>query len=282
MATLSALYCYPVKGCRGVLLQEAVLDARGIAHDREFLIVDAQDRFLTQRATPALALIEGALTPTALVLRSPGAGEWAVSWEQAPPGTGPARRQVTVWQDTLLADDMGSGVAGWLGEVLGQECRLVRIGAASRREMPARRLPPGFPAGAGHPAREVAFPDGYPLLVLSEESLENLNERLDGPPLPMDRFRPNLVISGCRHPHEEDDWKVYEVGQATLWSVNPCVRCTVTTTDQRTLVRGKEPLRTLGGYRRTPDGSGVVFGQNVIHERPGDRLRVGDAVRIVA
>ena len=281
MATLSALYCYPVKSCRGVPLQEAALDARGIAHDREFLIVDAQDRFLTQRGTPALALIETALTPAALVLRGPGGGEWAVPWKEALPAAGPARRQVTVWQDTLLADDMGDGVAGWLGQVLGQACRLVRIGPASRRELPARRVPPGFPVG-DNPPREVAFPDAYPLLVVSEESLADLNERVDGPPLPMDRFRPNLVISGCRHPHEEDDWKVYEIGQTTLWSVKPCERCIVVTTDQRTLVRGKEPLRTLAGYRRAPDGSGVVFGQNVIHERPGDRLRVGDAVRVVA
>ena len=281
MATLSALYCYPVKSCRGVPLREAVLDARGIAHDREFLIVDAQDRFLTQRATPALALIETALTPAALVLRRPGSGEWMLPWEETWPTAGPARRPVTVWQDTLLADDMGDGAANWLSEVLEQKCRLVRIGAASRREMPARRLPPGFPVDAGTP-REVAFPDAYPLLVLSEESLAELNGRIDGPPLPMDRFRPNLVISGCRHPHEEDDWKVYEVGQATLWSVKPCERCAVVTTDQRTLARGKEPLRTLAGYRRAPEGSGVVFGQNVIHERAGDRLRVGDSVRVVA
>ena len=98
----------------------------------------------------------------------------------------------------------------------------------------------------------------------------------------MDRFRPNLVVSGCQRPYEEDDWKVYKIGQATLWSVKPCERCAVTTIDQRTLARGKEPLRTLGGYRRAPDGNGVVFGQNVIHERPGDCLRVGDAVRSVA
>ena len=282
MPNLSALYCYPVKGCRGIPLQEAVLDARGIAHDREFLIVDGQDRFLTQRAVPTLALIETLLTPAALVLRSPGAAELAVPWEEGPSGTAPARRPVTVWQDTLLADDMGDGAARWLGDLLGQGCRLVRIGEASRREMPARRLPPGFPAGGSRPERVVAFPDAYPLLVVSEESLEELNARVDGPPLPMDRFRPNLVVSGCRHPHEEDEWKVYEVGQATLWSVKPCERCTVTTIDQRTLAKGKEPLRTLAGYRRTPGGSGVVFGQNVIHERPGDRLCVGDAVRVVA
>ena len=141
MATLSALYCYPVKSCRGVPLQEAVLDARGIAHDREFLIVDAQDRFLTQRGTPAMALIETALTPAALVLRGPDGGEWAVPWEEALPAAGPARRQVTVWQDTLLADDMGDGAAGWLGQVLGQRCRLVRIGASCPRGV-LRRVSP--------------------------------------------------------------------------------------------------------------------------------------------
>ncbi len=280
MATLSALYCYPVKSCRGVALPETVLDARGILHDREFLIVDDRNRFLTQRSTPALALIETALTPATLLLRHASRPDLAVPWETAAGAGEPIRREVTVWQDTLLADDAGEEPADWLGEVLGQPCRLVRIGRASRRDLPARRIPPGFPADAPH-ARQVAFPDAYPLLVISEESLDELNGRLDGPPLPMDRFRPNLVISGCERPYEEDDWKVYRVGDATLWSAKPCERCVVVTTDQRTLARGQEPLRTLAGYRRSA-GGGVIFGQNVIHERPGGRLRVGDAVQVIA
>ncbi len=276
MPTLAALYCYPVKGCRGIALAETLLDARGILHDREFLIVDHQDRFLTQRATPALALLETALAPEGLILRSPAGTELVVPWQTSRS----VPRTVTIWQDTVVADDLGDEPAAWLNAVLGQPCRLVRVGEASERPMPARRVPPGFP-GEAAPARQVAFPDAYPLLVISEESLDELNGRLDGPPLPMNRFRPNLVVTGCRHPYEEDDWKVYRVGATTLWSVKPCERCIVVTTDQRTLVRSQEPLRTLGGYRRSPEG-GVIFGQNVIHERPGDCLRVGDWVQVIA
>src|SRR5205085_690378 len=132
MATLAALYCYPVKSCRGIALQEALLDARGIRHDREFLVVDDQDRFLTQRTTPTLALIQTALTESALALGYAGKGEVTIPLEMSASPKPPARRHVTVWQDTLLADDMKDEPAAWLSDVLGQSCRLMRIGEASR------------------------------------------------------------------------------------------------------------------------------------------------------
>ena len=281
MAILSALYCYPVKSCRGVALTEATLDARGILHDREFLIVDADDRFITQRAVPVLALIGTAITAEALVLRNPAGAEFSLPWQPAAGGGAPARRTVTVWSSTLLADDMGDEVAAWLGDTVGQRCRLVRIGAESRREVPAMRVPAGFPA-ADESGPALSFPDGYPLLVVSEESLLHLNQQLPGDPLPMDRFRPNLVVSGCAYPHEEDDWRTYRIGDARLWSANPCERCVVTTTDQQTLRRDREPLHTLSRYRRAPDGGSVIFGQNVVHGSPGATLRVGEPVEVLA
>lgn len=269
MIRLSAIYCYPVKSCRGVAMEEARLGERGIVHDREFLVVDAQDRFMTQRVTPKLARVVTGLAEDALYLRADGAGEISVPWR----AKNRAPREVVIWRDTVVADDAGDEAAGWLSEVLDQRCRLVTMSEASRREVPAARVPPAMTKPV-----PVAFPDAFPLLVLSEASLDDLNRRVGGAQdLAMDRFRPNLVVAGC-DAYAEDGWRMYRIGDARLTSAGSCVRCIVTTTDQRTLGRGPEPLRTLAGYRRAADGNGVIFGQNVIHEQPGARLRVGDAV----
>ena len=178
MPLLSALYCYPVKSCRGVTLSEAALDRRGIVHDREMLIVDAGNRFMTQRATPQMAFIETTLTDDALVLRAPGAGgELRVPWH-APDR--PAR-EVVVWKDAVVADDTGDAPAQWLSDVLGERCRLVTTGRRSRRVRPVDRLPADVHPGVLARPVEIGFPDGYPLLVVSEESLDDLNRRLDCP-----------------------------------------------------------------------------------------------------
>ncbi len=275
MPRLSAIYCYPVKSCRGIALSEAALDQRGIVHDREMLIVDAHDRQRTQRATPKIALIETALTDDALVLRAPGAGgELRVPW------TAPSRpaREVVIWRDTVIADDTGDEAAAWLSDALGETCRLVTTGTRSRRVRPFDRLPADVHPEARTRPVEIAFPDGYPLLVVSEESLDDLNRRLGLPePLRMDRFRPNLVVAGCEGPYAEDTWKEFRVGGTRLFGGEPCGRCIMTTTNQQTLARTAEPLRTLAGYRRTPEGE-VTFGQNAILAEPGGRLQVGDPV----
>ena len=277
MPHLSALYCYPVKSCRGTALTKAVLDHRGIVHDREFMVVDSEGRHMTQRATPAMARIATAIADDALGLGADGMAELRVPWT-AP---GRARLQVTVWRDTVLADDAGDEAAAWLSDVLGQPCRLVAMGEDSRRDVPAARIPEHHRATLTQPV-PVAFCDAFPLLVVSEESVADLNRRVGGEPfLRMDRFRPNLVVTGCDAPYAEDTWKTYRVGEVRLFSAGPCGHCAITTTDQQTLERGKEPLRTLAGYRRTPDGD-VVFGQNVIHAQPGARLRVGDEVALEA
>ena len=269
------MYCYPVKSCRGVALSEAVLDRRGLVHDREMLIVDRHNQQMTQRATPKMALIETAFTDDTLVLHAPGAGGGLrVPW-RAP---GRPAREVVVWRDRVIADDTGDEAAGWLSDVLGEECRLVTTGKQSRRVRPPDRMPADLHPEARARPVEVAFPDGYPLLVVSEESLADLNRRLaPHEPLQMDRFRPNLVLSGCDAPYAEDGWKAFRVGAVRFFGGGPCGRCIVTTTDQQSLVRTPEPLRTLAGYRRTPGGD-VAFGQNVILAAPGGRLRVGDAV----
>ncbi len=274
MPHLSALFCYPVKSCRGVALTETALDRRGVVHDRELMIVDAQNRQMTQRTAPILARIETALTEDALLLRAPGAGELRVAWH-AP---GRAAREVMVWRDAVVADDTGDEAARWLTKVIGQPCRLVTTGECSRRVRPAERLSADLHPDARARPVELAFPDGFPLLVVSEESLDDLNRRLDLPEaLGMDRFRPNLVVTGCEAPYAEDTWKAFRVGAARFFGGGPCGRCAITTTDQQTLERDAEPLRTLARYRRTAEGE-VVFGQNAIPAASDGWLRVGDTV----
>ena len=250
MPRLAALYCYPVKSCRGVLLDEAVLNRRGIIHDREFMIVDAEDRFLTQRATPTLGRVRTAMTDDALYLRADGMDELCVPWH-APRR---ASRQVTIWRDSVTAADAGGEAAAWLSEVVGQTCRLVAISEQSTRDVPAARVPEVHRAALAGPV-PVAFSDAFPLLVLSQESLDDLNRRVGGtPPMSAERFRPNLVIAGCDSPHAEDRWQTYRVGEVRMFSAGDCTRCPIPTIDPATLARGPEPWRTLAGYRRAEGG----------------------------
>ena len=273
MPRLAALYCYPVKSCRGVMLDEAVLDRRGIIHDREFMAVDAEDRFLTQRATPTLGRVSTGMTDDALYLKADGMDALHVPWNDP----GRASRRVTVWRDVVTAADAGDGAAAWLSAVIGQTCRLVAISGDSRRDVPAARIPEVHRSALAGPV-PVAFSDAFPLLVLSQESLDDLNRRVGGTPhLSAERFRPNLVVAGCDSPHAEDRWQTYRVGGVKMFSAGACTRCPIPTIDPVTLARGPEPLRTLAGYRRA-EGGGVVFGQNVIHAQPGALLRIGDEV----
>lgn len=268
---LSGLVLYPVKSLRGCVVDSAEVDALGLVGDRRFLIVDEHDRFLTQRTVQRMIPIATALSTDTLTLSAPGAGETSVP--RAADARAPLRR-VTVWgSEGLLAEDCGDAPAGWLSDVLAVRCRLVRIGRKFLR--PVER------PGCSRPGDVLHFADGAPFLIASEASLAELNDRLaarDEPPLPMDRFRPNLIVSGCA-PYAEDTWPRFRVGGIAFRAAGPCKRCVVTTTDQLTGERTKEPLRLLASYRRHPrDPTEVIFGQNLIHEAKSGTLRVGDAV----
>lgn len=272
MISISALYIYPVKSCRGIALSQARLDAFGFEHDRRFLVVDGTGHFLTQRSVPRMSLVETELTPTELVLRARGAGEFRVP---LPGGVERERRtQVVIWRDTVEAIDLGDAVANWLRDCIGQRCRLVHTGANFGRTLRREKIP--APHQLALPQVPVAFVDAYPLLVVSEASVALLNERQE-PRLLMDRFRPNVVIKGCAA-HDEDHWPMVRINGVEIRAGGDCARCTVTTVDQATAVHGKEPLRALAKYRRTPEGS-VIFGQNWIHAGPGT-LQVGDRVEV--
>ena len=321
MLRVTGLFIYPVKSLRGLAVTSADVDARGFAGDRRFLVVDRDNRFLTQRVLPRMALIETALADGELVLSSSRAGSIRVplsqkAQESGPraqgPGTKdpssskpqasesgfrtpeprtpnpePRTRVVTVWQDTVTAEDCGDEPAAWLSAFLGQPCRLVRAGDAYSRPIPARRIPPGLGLPPDQPSsldprpstdHEVSFADGYPFLLIGEESLADLNARLAAP-LPMNRFRPSLVVAGGA-PYAEDAGTRFRIGDVVFHGATRCGRCVVTTTDQLTAERAPEPLRTLATYRRDADGD-VMFGRNLIHETKSGRVAVGDAVELL-
>ena len=266
---VTRLFIYPVKSLRGVAVPAADVDALGFVGDRRFLVVDSHNQFLTQRTLPRLALIETALTVHELVLRAPPGGSCAVPLR----ATAPAELlPVRVWKsEGLLAEDCGVEVAVWLSDFLRHPCKLVRIGQQFTR--------PVLKASA-RPGDIFNFADSYPFMILSEASLADLNARLDEP-LPVDRFRPSFVVNGC-DAFAEDTWKNLRVGTVNFRTGGPCARCIVTTTNQLTAERGKEPLRTLAMYRRaTDDPTDVNFGQNLIHETKTGTLRVGDAVELL-
>ena len=272
--TIAALHVYPVKSCAGVALDEVLLVETGFEFDRAWMLVDADGEFVTQRELPRLALIRCELRHADLVLRAPG-----MLALHLPLDTVEAPTRVRVWDDVVAAYDMGALAARWCSDFLRQELRLVRFDPDQRR-LSAR-------AWTGPLEAENAFSDGFPVLVLSNASLDALNERLAAhgeAPVTMARFRPNLVLDGLdAHGEDHLDELAFDTpeGPVRLRLVKPCPRCPIPNVDPDTGVPGSEPLDTLTGYRADPrvDG-GIAFGMNaVIVEGVERALRVGQAGR---
>ena len=258
--TLSSLYVYPIKSCAGVSLQGADLSATGLRHDRRWMLVDETGEFMSQRAHPRMALISVRFAPERMIVSAPGMPELEIPLRDE---TG-NRIDVRVFGDTNKGELVGVEADRWFGEYLEFPCRLVH-----KPDDNPRLVDSSF-AESGD---QVSFADGFAFLLISEASLEDLNGRLEVP-LPMNRFRPNFVVRGCE-PYAEDGWSRLRIGSVPFRVAEPCPRCTITTVDQRTGARGKEPLRTLSTYRNTE--LGAVFGRNLIHDTLGT-VRVGDPV----
>lgn len=263
---ISTLYYYPIKACRGHAVESAFVERRGLQHDRRFLIVGSDGIAITQRDNAALALLVPHLTDSTLSLAAPQmptitipvAADGPIQW-------------ATVWDDSgIKTIDQGDAAAEWLSSYLNMAARLVF--------MPKDGIRPVDPKYATRPDDTVSFADGYPILIASQESLDDLNSRLEAP-LPMNRFRPNLVVTGCQ-PFEEDTWNRIRIGDVELALIKPCSRCEVTTIDQATTVRGKEPLKTMATFRRV-GGTKVMFGVNVIPLNEGT-IRVDDPLEVIA
>lgn len=266
MITLAALHVYPVKSCRGIAVEQALVTDAGLEHDREWMIVTPEGRFVTQREEPRLARIATAIGGGALTLSADGAGSCAVPLDRA----GRAADAV-VWRDRCAAFDQGDEPARWLSDLLGRELRLVRFDP--RHERLSDR------AWTGEVAARNRFSDGYALLAIARASLDDLNARLAAP-LPMNRFRPNLELDGLP-PYGEDALGDVMAGAVRLRRVKPCTRCSITTTDQSTgAVAGDEPLRTLKSYRWDKALRGVTFGQNlIVVAGAGSRLHAGQTLQ---
>jgi uncharacterized protein YcbX len=263
---LAAINIYPLKSCRGLPLPHAAVEPRGLQHDRRWLAVDADGRFITGRAHPRLVLVRAVPRGDGLHLSAPGMPEIEV----ATPGAGEPRRAVRVWDDTVDAACADPAADRWISAALGVPAHLVWMDAMAQRAVSPTHSQPGD---------EVSFADGYPLLLIGEGSLNGLNQRLPNP-VPMARFRPNLVITGASA-HAEDGWRRVRIGEVPFDVVKPCVRCIFTTVDTDTGIfdPAREPLNTLLSYRRSPKG--VTFGMNLIARARG-RLREGDPVVVEA
>ncbi len=261
---LSALYVFPVKSCAALSPPLAKVEPRGLAGDRRWMIVTGDGRFITGREQPRLTLVRAEPQGEALELSAPGMEPMRL----CPPAIG-SRMDVIVWRSTVGVQCADAAANAWMSRYLGADSRFVFMDADAVRAVDARY---------GHAGDEVSFADGFPLLLIGEGSLAELNRRLKTP-VPMLRFRPNLVVAGTPA-HSEDGWKRIRVGGVEFDVVKPCTRCTFTTVNPATGefdARG-EPLRTLKTYRNTPDG--IIFGQNLIARGAGT-VRLGDPVLVL-
>ncbi len=260
---LSEINIYPIKSLGGISLQETVAEVRGLQHDRRRMLIDSQNQCLTQRKHPQMALCKTALAHNGILVSFPGVPDLLVPWV---PQT-QQRLAVDIWGDTCEAVVVSAAANHWFSQVLALDCQLVFMPDDSHRAIDQRYDPA---------STTVSFADSYPFLLISEASLTDLNRRLDAP-VPMNRFRPNLVVKHTEA-FAEDYWKEIQIGATTFQSVKLCGRCVLITIDQQTAGKGQEPLKTLAGYRTV--GSKVLFGQNMVCRQPGNVLRVGDEVTV--
>lgn len=260
---LSEIWIYPVKGAAGIAVEAWPLDEFGLRHDRRWMVVTEAGDFVTQRDRPSLGQVQQGLDGEVLTISTP-AGTVRLPLEPPP---GAAASSVRIWKDVVEVTDAGGDAAALLSAHLGTPVRLMHMPASTQRQADLRFAQPGD---------RVSFADGFPLLLITQESLDELNRRLPDP-VTMQRFRPNLVVTGAT-PHDEDGWARIRTGEVECDIVTPCARCVVTTLDPATGIGGREPLRTLASYRRW--SRKVYFGQNAIHRTAG-LLRTGSNVEVL-
>uniref|UniRef100_A0AAU2ADD1 MOSC domain-containing protein n=1 Tax=Streptomyces sp. NBC_00093 TaxID=2975649 RepID=A0AAU2ADD1_9ACTN len=271
-AELHSIHIHPVKAFRGESPRQAEVEPWGLAGDRRWVLIDAGGKVVTQRQQPRLAQAAAELLPGGGIrLSAPGRAPLTVPVPEVTDTT-----TVDIFGTKVEAVPAGDGAHAWCSGYLGEDVRLLHMDDPATR----RAVDPGF----ARPGETVSFADGYPLLLTTLASLDALNSliaRGDHPqegPLPMNRFRPNVVVAGTAA-WAEDGWSRIAIGEVAFRVAKMCGRCVVTTTDQETAERGREPLRTLGRHRRF--GNQLVFGQNLVPENPGT-IRVGDPFRILA
>ena len=262
MLWLSAIHIYPLKSGAGLAPEAVTLDRFGPEEDRRWMLVDENYRFISQREDSRLARIRPHLLTDGLELELDGE---SISL-QTPADD--RRRDVQIWEDRVPAVDAGEDAAAWFTERLERPVRVVHMPDSSHRYVD------GLYASAGE---TVGFADGFPLLLVSASAIELLNGKLSAP-VSLDRFRPNLIVSGCE-PHAEDEWRRIRIGEVEFDVAKPCSRCVIPSLDQRTGEKHPEILRVLAGYRRGEDRQ-VYFGQNLLYRQTGT-LKIGDPVEVL-
>ena len=263
---LRELHIYPLKSGAGIAREEAYLEARGLKGDRRWLVVDDNGRFLSARTHPHMLLIKAIPDAEGLILSAPHAGKIKISFDGSNPTLGP----VSIWKDTCNAFYLSQEADRWLSEVLATPCHLVYMSDEIERSVNKAEARPGD---------LVSFADAYPLLLTTESSLADLNNRLTTP-ISMQRFRPNLVVDGLEA-FTEDRWQHLRIGDLEFECCSPCTRCVLTTVDPQTGNKDPqgEPLKTLRTYRQNDQG--ILFGINLIPRSHGS-MRVGNVLEVLA
>lgn len=260
---ISQINIYPIKSCAGISLLNAPVVDTGFEHDREWMIVDDAGNFITQRQFPKLVFIKTTPIQNGVKLEAPG-----MPYIEVPIILTGEKIETEVWESKCVGIEQGQPIADWLTKFIGKNCKLIRMAPDFKRSIKEKYKTEG---------NEITgFADAFSFLLISEESLNDLNSKLDEK-IPMNRFRPNIVISGGT-PYQEDLWKKLKIGNIVFNIAKPCARCEITTINQLTGEKGNEPLETLGTYRSKPKG--IMFGQNLVHNGTGT-LNVGDVIEIL-
>lgn len=264
MLKISGLFVYPIKSLGGIALNKAQVTERGLEHDRRWMLVDENNRFLSQREIPQMALLYVELTPNGLVVMHRQQPEEFI----AVPFLFDAKEEAvcTIWDDQCDAEFVDSEIDNWFTKVLQVKCRLVYMPANTKRIVDQQY------ANSNH---ITSFADAFSFLMVGDASLDELNSRLEKP-VPINRFRPNIVFSGGK-PFQEDQMQHFQIKGINFYGVKPCARCPVITIDQENGVTEKEPLKTLSAYRKK--NNKVYFGQNLIHDGEGI-ISIGDEIKI--
>lgn len=255
---ISSLYIYPIKSLQGISLSEAEVLEKGFSHDRRWMIVNHENALITQRTHTQLSQVKITLTDTSILASYSGMPDQELPLI-LPEGES---IDVTVWNDQVRALKAQDSINDWFSEIVEEPCKLAFMPEDASRPVNPKRAVQG---------EHVSFADGYPYLIIGQSSLDDLNSRMDVN-LPMNRFRPNIVVEGSTA-YEEDDWNNIQIGNVKFYVSHPCKRCVFTTIDQETGKKAAEPLKTLATYRR--EGSDVIFGVNTLALSTGT-ISVGD------
>ena len=262
--SLSEIYIYPIKSLGGISLDESEVTDRGLQYDRRWMLIDEKNNFLTQRTHPQMALLKVEIECDELVVSHKQDSQKIIRIPLENFFFTKELFQVSVWNDKVHVKSYNDQINEWFSEQLGIRCKLVYMPESAQR-----KVDPAF----AKKGEVTSLSDGYPFLIIGQESLNLLNSKL-AEPIPMNRFRPNFVFTGGI-PHEEDEWNEFTIGDIVFQGVKKCSRCVVTTIDQQTSSVSKEPLKTLSTYRNF--NNKIMFGMNLLHSGKGE-VKVGNTV----